>query len=117
LLSFIAKNNAIFPCCVSDSKSGLSGDIIGLIVVLVVVVVVCLILVACLKYRYGLLLAHSVKLTIKSISVWSLLSLFYFMMTSPSKHSSNFYCLMQRIMAVWPVKTNANSPKIALKPV
>jgi len=54
----------------------------------------------------------------KSVNVANLgTQLPYLMMTSPSTHSSKFYCLTQGIMVVWRGQSNANSPKIVLKPV
>jgi len=52
-----------------------------------------------------------------SLTLIMIMELPYFMMISPSKHSSKFYCLMQRIMGVWRGQNNANSPKVVLKPV
>jgi len=50
-----------------------------------------------------------------SVYIWPVQELPYFMMTSPSKHSSKFYCLTQGIMVIWRGQNNANSLKIVLK--
>jgi len=45
------------------------------------------------------------------------LQLSFFIMTSPPKHSSKFYCLTQEIMVVWRSQNNSNSLKIVSKAV